>query len=382
MKTRFFASLAAGCALVAPLPLLAQSYQGQGAEADSGSAGEVGEDTAPAGRRLSVQPYIEASQIFTAQLSPFDDVLTYTQLAAGVDAAYLGRNNGASVSLRYERNFGYGDASDSDTISGIARGYTTIVPQVLTVEAGALASRTTVTSGGSNFLPGQNNLDNSAQTYSAYVGPTLATRIDRVDVTGNYRLGYTRVDSPDFVTAGGNAADVFDESVSHSAQLRAGTQPGEYLPVGIGVGGGYFREDVNNLDQRVVDSYLRGDVTVPITPTLAVVAGVGYEDVEVSSRDALRDAAGNPVVGPDGRLVTDETGPRRIAFEADGLIWDVGVLWRPSQRTALSAVYGRRYDSDTYYGNFSWQPSRNSSVGVNVYDTITGFGGRLNNSLA
>lgn len=382
MKTRLIVSLAAGCALIAPLPLMAQSYQGRGSQDQAGSSEETAGQAGPSRRRLSVEPYIEASQILTAQLSPFDDVLTYTQLAAGVDASYIGRNNGASVSLRYEHNFGYGDASDSDTISGIARGYTTLVPQVLTLEAGALASRTTVTSGGSNVFAGQNNLDNSTQTYSAYIGPNLSTEIDRVDVTGNYRLGYTRVDAPDFVAAGGTPADVFDESVTHSAQLRAGTQPGEYLPVGIGVGGGYFREDVDNLDQRVVDSYLRGDVTVPITPSLAVVAGVGYEDVEVSSRDALRDAAGNPVVGPDGRLVTDEAGPRRIAFEASGLIWDVGVLWRPSQRTSLQAVYGRRYDSDTYYGNFSWQPSRTSSVGVNVYDTITGFGGRLNNTLA
>jgi hypothetical protein len=383
MKTRLIVSLAAGCALIAPLPLMAQSYQGRGSQDQTaGSSEETEGQVGPAGRRLSVEPYIEASQILTAQLSPFDDVLTYTQVAAGVDASYIGRNSGASVSLRYEHNFGYGDASDSDTVSGIARGYTTIVPQVLTLEAGALASRTTVTSGGSSVFAGQNNLDNSSQTYAAYIGPNLSTEIDRVDVTGNYRLGYTRVESPDFVTAGGTPTDVFDESVSHSAQLRAGTQPGEYLPVGIGVGGGYFREDVDNLDQRVVDSYLRGDVTVPITPSLAVVAGVGYEDVEVSSRDALRDAAGNPVVGPDGRLVTDESGPRRIAFEADGLIWDVGVLWRPSRRTSLQAVYGRRYDSDTYYGNFSWQPSRDSSLGVNVYDTITGFGGRLTNTLA
>ena len=382
MKTRFIASLTAGCALIAPLPLMAQSYQGRGSQEQTGSAQEPEGQTAPTGRRLSVEPYIEASQILTAQLSPFDDVLTYTQVAAGVDASYIGRNSGASVSLRYEHNFGYGDASDSDTVSGIARGYTTLVPQVLTLEAGALASRTTVTSGGANVFAGQNNLDNSTQTYSAYIGPNLSAEIDRVDITGNYRLGYTRVDSPDFVAPGGSPADVFDESVTHSAQLRAGTQPGEYLPVGIGVGGGYFREDIDNLDQRVIDSYLRADVTVPITPALAVIAGVGYEDVEVSSRDALRDAAGNPVIGPDGRLVTDESGPRRIAFEADGLIWDVGVLWRPSQRTSLQAVYGRRYDSDTYYGNFSWRPSRNSTLGVNVYDTLSGFGGRLTNSLA
>ena len=81
--------------------------------------------------------------------------------------------------------------------------------------------------------------------------------------------------------------DLFDDSVSHSANVRAGTRPGQPgLPVGLGVGAGYYQEDISNLDQRVRDAYVRGDVTVPVTPTLAVVCGAGIEDVEVSSRDA------------------------------------------------------------------------------------------------
>ena len=72
---------------------------------------------------------------------------------------------------------------------------------------------------------------------------------------------------------------------------------------------------------------------MPVTPSLSLVGGVGYEDVEVSSRDALRDINGDPVLGSDGRIVTDEGSARQIAFEADGLIWDAGVVWRPSRRT-------------------------------------------------
>src|SRR5690606_39092115 len=114
----------------------------------------------------------------------------------------------------------------------------------------------------------------------------------------------------------------------------------------------------------------------------ALVGGVGYEDVEVSSRDAVRDADGIPIVGSDGRFVTDDSVPRRIAYEASGLIWDVGVMWRPSTRTALEAHVGRRYDSTTYYGTFAWAPNSRSSVNVAVYDTISGFGGLLNTALA
>ncbi|MFD1959317.1 hypothetical protein ACFSHP_09975 [Novosphingobium panipatense] len=35
-------------------------------------------------------PYIEIDQIVTAELSPGDDLLTYTQIAAGVDASVQG----------------------------------------------------------------------------------------------------------------------------------------------------------------------------------------------------------------------------------------------------------------------------------------------------
>src|SRR5690606_20245929 len=112
------------------------------------------------------------------------------------------------------------------------------------------------------------------------------------------------------------------------------------------------------------DRHVRGDVIVPVSPVLAVVGGVGYEDVEVSSRDALRDAAGNPVIGNDGRYVTDESAPRVIAYETDGLIWDVGVMWRPSRRTSLEAFVGKRYDSTTYYGTFAYAPNARESVNV------------------
>ncbi|MEO0644270.1 MAG: preprotein translocase subunit YajC, partial [Pseudomonadota bacterium] len=52
------------------------------------------------------QPYIEVSQVLTAELTPGDDVLTFTQVAAGIDTTVRGKNSAASVSVRYERNFG------------------------------------------------------------------------------------------------------------------------------------------------------------------------------------------------------------------------------------------------------------------------------------
>ncbi len=368
---------ALGVALLHAAPLQAQSYEGADAE------GSEAQGVSARGGRTSIDPYIEANSIASWQISPGDDVVTYTQLAAGVDASIAGRNNGGSISLRYERNFAHqSDGADSDTITGIARGYASIVPRVLTVEAGALATSTRVDAQGRSVFNPIVDDSLSTQTYSAYAGPNLQTRAGDVDISANYRIGYTRVDGPDFVTPAGTPADLFDESVTHSANLRAGTRPGQPLPVGVGVGAGYYQEDISNLDQRVRDAYVRGDVTVPITPTLAVVAGAGVEDVEVSSRDAVRDADGNPVIGANGRFVTDPASPRIIAYEASGLIWDVGVVWTPSSRTQLEAHFGHRYDSETFYGNFSWKPSSRSNLSIGVYDGIQGFGGRLNNSLA
>ncbi|MEL7445504.1 MAG: preprotein translocase subunit YajC [Pseudomonadota bacterium] len=336
-------------------------------------------------RAVAVQPYIEVSQILSAELTPGDDVLTYTQVAAGVDVSAQGRNSGLSASVRYERNIGYGDdVVDSDTISGIARGYLSVVPRALTLEAGALASRTRVDgAGGTTSNPLVRENDAEGQIYSGYIGPNINTSIGQVELTGYGRVGYTRFETDNAVfDANGDPVDVFDESVTYNANLRAGVAPGEPLPIGVGVGGGYFQEDISNLDQRVRDVYVRGDITVPVSSTLALVGGVGYEDVEISSRDALRDINGDPVIGNDGRFVTDQSTPRVLAYDVDGFIWDVGVLWQPSSRTSLAATIGRRYDSTTYYGSFSYVPNSRSQFNVAAYDGVSGFGGVLNNSLA
>jgi hypothetical protein len=379
MRSRTFSSALVLAAVAAGIasPALAQDQdldQGQGQ--GGGGTGQR--------RAAVVQPYIEVSQILSAELTPGDEVLTFTQVAVGVDINVQGRNSGAAVSLRYERNIGYGDeALDTDTVSGVARGTLAVIPNALSFEAGALASRTRVDGAGGTTANPLVREDAESRFYSAYAGPSLSTRVGAVDVNGVARVGYNRFETDAaLVNPQGETIDVFDDSVTYLGQISAGVGAGEVLPVGLAVTAGGFQEDIGNLDQRVRDLYVRGDVTVPISPTLALVAGAGYEDVEISSRDAVRDANGDPVIGADGRFVTDTSAPRQIAFAVDGLLWDVGVLWRPSSRTSLQASVGRRYDSTTYYGTFTYVPNQRSAFAVTAYDGVSGFGGVLNNALA
>ena len=406
MEPQFFAPLAALVAILAlGLPGAAQAQSlaygdvgGTSASSDNGTD-SGGDDAADDGDavvdvggfskhtgRLRITPYIEAQQVVTGELSPGNEVLTYSTLAAGVDANLTGRNAEAGVAVRYERRFGWGSnrISDSDVVSGLARASVGIIPHTLFLEGGAMAARLSVENNGST-TPGLELGNSSAQVYGAYIGPAIKAQAGAVNVEGHYRFGYSRVTTPNAlpVAAGQTPIDLYNEGTVHNAMLHLGTHAGTVLPVGVGVGAGWIREDVSNLDQRIDDKHVRGDVTLPVGADLALVAGVGYEKVEVSQRDALFDSVtGLPVISGNGRYVTDQTQPRQIAYQSEGLIWDAGVLWRPSRRTALEAHVGKRYGSTTYFGSFAYAPNSRTTLNVSVYDGISGFGGRLNQALA
>lgn len=393
-KSAISLAMLAVVALV-PAPVMAQQIESDWSpigDADASSE-PVSQDAAPAkkqgrgqkraGPRVEITPYIVAQQVLVADFKSGGEVLTYSTVAAGVDASVATRQAEGQISVRYERLIGYDNGiDDQDIITGLARG-SLALSRNFSLEAGGIAARTRVDGRGAAPTNLVGNPDNVTQVYSVFGGPTFATQAGSLSINAAYRSGYTKVESADVVVlpAGQQRFDQFDDSFSQLATASVGMQPGD-LPFGWAISGSWQREDAGQLDNRFDGKYVRADLTVPVSPTLAVVGGVGYEDIEISERDALRDAGGVPIVGSDGRLVKDSASPRLIAYRQDGLIWDVGVLWRPSTRTSVEARYGRRYGSDIYLGSLSYQPGRDWAVNVSVYDTISGFGGLLNDNLA
>lgn len=334
--------------------------------------------------RVDVAPYLEVGAILSADLKNGGDVLTYSTAAAGVEANISTRRAELAANIRYERRFGLtDDLADEDVISGLVRGRYEIA-RGFNVEAGALASRTRADGGGAGNGIVVGDRSNVANVYSVYAGPTVAQRVAGLDVGAGYRFGYTKVDieAPAILAPGSTAADIFDESTNHAAWGSIGQRPGRGLPIGWQLSGGWEREDANQLDQRYDGKYARADVTLPVGQGFALLGGVGYEDIEISQRDVLRDAGGNAVRDANGRFVTDPTSARQLAFDVDGLIWDAGVMWQPSRRTSVTAKVGRRYGDMNYTGSLSYRPNHATLVQVGVYDGISSFGRSLSGGLA
>jgi hypothetical protein len=380
---------AAAFAQEAPPPASGVSYSApadapaQGGDQASGP--NAGQDAAlppaAAGGRHSrgeIRPYLEVEQVLSADLGNGGNTLTYTSVAAGVDGHIETRRVTAQASLRYERDVDWnGHVAQQDNISGLATVHAEVAPGVLSLDAGGLATRT----GGAGRVFGVTNRDDTLDVYSVYAGPTLATHAGPLAINGAYRFGYTKVDDH---SPGNLLGDDFDSSTAHSltGSVGMGTRNGG-LPFGWTIGGGYDRETSNDaFRHRFEGSYARGDVVVPVGPTLAVTAGVGYERIRSSQRDFVRDAGGVPVPDAAGRPQANPTAPRQLTYDMDGVMYDGGIIWRPSPRTELQARAGHRYGGTTYLGTLTHQVGHHAALNVAVYDTVETFGHQLGNDIS
>jgi hypothetical protein len=265
----------------------------------------------PARRRRSARRCrrtSRCSKCISAELGNGSEVLTYTAVAAGVDASVQRQRVQAQASYRYERRFGLsGDLSEEDVHSGLASARYT-VNRNLQLDAGALATRARNDFGGDS--PGLAFADsrNLSQVFAAYAGPSVSGQAGPVALTGSYRLGYVAVDTnDDLVIPGQRRLDRYNDSVNQQLTATAGMGPGR-LPFGWTVSGAYSREDADILNQRFEGTFVRGDVVVPVSPTFALTAGVGYESIQQSLQDFQRGPDGRPLLNRRGELIADAGG--------------------------------------------------------------------------
>jgi hypothetical protein len=329
--------------------------------------------------RVDIGGFVEVQAGASAELSgggdPLlgdDETLTYTSVAAGVQGQVATRRVAASFGYRYERRFELtGELPDADIHSGIAQVNAQIVPGVVSVEAGGIATRT----GGTGRAIGVTEREGSAEIYSGYVGPTLTTRAGPVAVNAFYRLGYVQVD--DDSLAGASAGEGRFNSTVHMAGASASMAPG-VLPFGWNVSAGHVSTRSSSFDTQFQSQFVRGDAVLPVNPSLALTAGVGYSRGKATQRDFLRGPNGAPVVDANGNLVADPNGPRLTAYDQDGLFADAGFIWRPTPRSELQLRAGINDDGEPVVaGSAAFQVGRNVGFSFNLYDDDETFGSSL-----
>lgn len=335
----------------------------------AGLAATVGLTSASsAGVKRNIAPYLEVQQVLDADLNG-RDVLTYTTVAAGADAQVATRRVRAQMSYRYE----YQKSSDRKgrgTHDGGVRAEYDLIPKLLTMDLGGLATRAL----GRGDRAGRRA--NGDQVYGLYLGPNLKTKAGGVDVVASYRLGLVHVDEAKrdpSTPAGIRVLDTFGDAINHSLLASLGMGPRDF-PIGWTLSLGYAREDANLYDRSFEAAYARADFIKPVSRTLALVAGVGYEKAHASQQDIKRDSNGVAVLRPDGTPVADPTRRRLDTYDKRGFSWDAGLMWRPSRRTEFVARIGERHGDRTITGSLRYKISPRWAMSATAYDSISSFG--------
>jgi uncharacterized protein (PEP-CTERM system associated) len=351
-------------------------------QADSGGAPPPGAEQAaeaaqaPPRSRGEIHPYLEIAQTLSADLNG-GDTLTYTSFAVGVDGHVETRRVAAQFGVRYQQNVEWsGDLANNSMLSGTAQAHLEVAPNLLSFDVGALATHTA----GEGRALGATAQDASVNVYSFYAGPTLSTYAGALAINAAYRFGYVTVDDDRVL---GTLGEEFDNATSHNFTASVGMGTSAGLPFGWTIGGGYGREDSGGIfGNRFEMAYIRGDVVFPVSPTFALTAGIGYEDIEASQHDFVRDATGNVVIGPNGIPVPDPNAPRLLTYDMDDVMYDAGIIWRPGPRTELQARAGHRYGGTTFTGSLSHQLNSHEAINAVVFDTVETFGRQVSTNIS
>lgn len=299
-------------------------------------------------------PYLEIGQVVTADLEPAGSVFTYSSISAGVDVSQKGPRSIGQASYRYERVIGWGaNKSERARHLGLARGQINLVPGLLDVDGGALATQVRSVFGAPApiGLPGRQR--DLSQLYSIYGGLRLHPQLGLLSTQASYTLGYSHAN---IRLPGQGVGDAqFGNALAQDAAVRVGMAPGP-LPFGWSLSANWAREDQSSNLSYFIARGVRGDVLLPLLPNLAVTGGIGQDWAE--ARQKISPGAGSAP---------------RLLYDFDGRSWDVGFDWRPSLRTSVRARYGERRGSTLLVVQAHWQPTSDDHVSAFVYDEDQSF---------
>ncbi|MET0373514.1 MAG: hypothetical protein ABW128_04560 [Rhizorhabdus sp.] len=334
--------------------------------------------------RPELGAFIDLQQIAESQLQGVgEDIVTYTEVSGNLAASI--RNRRIVLSASYRASYRIpevGNLSKNFNQDGILRMQANVIDEWLSTDVGAIVTRSRIDPSGSAQQLNSANQKNLAQTYSAFIQPSLAHRIGDVGFAASYRYAYTKNESGQTGVIAGPPVDRFDSSTAQQADLSIGMQQSS-LPFDWTVGAQYRHENTTNLAQRFRALKVSGEIKQPIAATVALVASGGYEKTETSERSALIDSTtGLPVLGKGGRFVVDPASPRVLTYDMAGLIGDAGIIWKPSRRSRFEMRAGYRYGGFSVTGLAEMRPSDRTGLTFILTDQVQSFGQGVSGGLA
>ena len=333
--------------------------------------------------RPKYEAALDVQEISELQLSGPGDSVTYTEVSGNVGVQIKNRRIVASGTYRLSyRIREMGNIAKSLNQDGAMRMQADVIDEWLTLDAGAIVTRSRVAPGGAAPQINSANAQNLTQTYSTYLQPSIIHHFGNLGFSGTYRYGYTKNEGRQAGLANDPLTNRFDQSVNQQATVSIGMEKSA-LPFSWMGTVEYGHENDSDLAKHTRSLTATAQITVPVTHTIALVTSGGYEKTQISQRDALvNPLTGAPVRDRNGRFIVDPASPRTLTYDVNGLIADGGLIWRPSQRTRLEARAGYRYGGLTFSGLMEMKPSKRSGMTVIVSDRIQSFGAGLGAGLA
>lgn len=330
---------------------------------------------------------IDLQQVVESQLSGVGgDNVTYTEITGSGSARINNRRivATANLSLSYRLNE-RGELSKSLTRNGVMRMNADVIDEWLTMQTGAVITRSRIDPSGAAPQFNTGNPQNLAQTYSAYIQPDISHKFGDLGLAASYRYAYTKNSNHLAGQTGpsiGPLTNSFDSSKAQQGSMSLGMEQSD-LPFSWSLSSLYRHENTSNLASHLRDFSVIGEVKVPVAETIALVASSGYQSTRSSEREALIDpTTGLPVVGNDGGFVVDPASPRLLTYDMAGFIGDAGIIWKPSQRTRIEARAGYRYGGLSVTGLVEMKPSPRSGLTIIVTDQFQSFGLGVSSGLA